>query len=109
MWVDNLIHHKRLKVEDDGTPLLEVEFAPAKGMPKQKEFLPLEEAIGHLVASDESKRFQPPPSGEGGRGSPAPRGGRRANAASIESKDPAERVRARLESMGISYDNEFGS
>jgi hypothetical protein len=108
VWVDNLIHHKRLKVED-GSPLLEVEYAPAKGMPKLKEFLPLEEAITHLVASDEAKRFQPVPGTENGRGSPGPRVARRAGAASIDSKDPAERVRARLEGLGINYDNEFGS
>jgi len=108
VWVDNLVHHKRLKVED-GVPLLEVDYAPAKGMPKQKEFLPLEEAITHLVASDEAKRFQPAPGTENGRGSPGPRGGRRVGAPSLDSKDPAERVRARLESLGVNYDAEFGS
>jgi hypothetical protein len=108
VWVDNLVHHKRLKVED-GAPLLEVEYTPAKGMPKLKEFLPLDDAITHLVASDEAKRFQPPPGIENGRGSPAPRGQRRAGSPSIDSKDPAERVRARLEGMGINYDHEFGS
>jgi hypothetical protein len=108
VWVDNLIHHKRLKVEE-GAALLEVEYAPVKGLPKQKDFLPLEEAITHLVASDEAKRFRPAPGTEGGAGSPGPRGARRQATASLESKDPAERVRARLEGMGINYDAEFGS
>lgn len=107
VWVDNLIHHKRLKVEE-GTALLEVEFAPAKGMPKQRDFLPLEEAITHLVASEEAKRFQPAPGTEDGKGSPGPRGTtRRGNAPSLDSKNPADRVAARLAGLGIDFDSEF--
>lgn len=107
VWVDHLIHHKRMKVED-GIPLLEVEFAPVKGMPKQKEYLPLEEAIPHLVASDEAKRFQPVPDAGDGKGSPGPRG-RRGSAPTLDSKDPMTRVAARLESLGLNFDNEFSS
>jgi hypothetical protein len=107
VWVDHLIHHKRLKVEG-GQQLLEVEYAPVKGMPKQKEFLPLEEALPHLVAADEAKRFLPVPDAGDGGGSRAPRGGRRGSGApSIDSKNPAERVAARLAALGIDFDSEF--
>lgn len=105
VWVDHLIHHKRLKVED-GVPLLEVEYAPVKGMPKQKDFLPLEEAVPHLVAAEEAKRFQPVPDSVDGKGNPAPRG-RRGPGPSLDSKNPMDRVAARLESLGINFDSEF--
>jgi hypothetical protein len=107
VWVDHLIHHGRLKVED-GNPLLEVEYAPMKGLPKQKDFLPLNEAIAHLVASEEAKRFQAVPDPADGKGNPGPRG-RRANAPTLDSKDPMARVAARLESLGLNFDNEFSS
>ncbi len=106
VWVDHLIHHKRLKVED-GTPLLEVEYSVAKGMPKQKEFLPLDEAIPHLIAAEEAKRFQPVPDAGDGKGSPGPRGGRRGGA--LDPKNPLDRVAARLEGLGINFDNEFST
>lgn len=105
VWVDHLIHHQRLKVED-GSALLEVEWQPVKGMPKQKEFLPLDEAVPHLIAAEEAKRFLPVPDAGDGRGSPGPRT-RRGSGSSIDSKNPMDRVQARLESMGINFDNEF--
>jgi len=107
VWVDHLIHHKRLKVED-GKPLLEVEYSPVKGMPKQKEFLPLEEAIPHLVATEEAKRFQPVPESGDGKGSPGPRGSSRRNI-TLDPKDPADRVAARLEALGLDFNKEFSS
>jgi hypothetical protein len=108
VWVDHLLHHKRLKVEE-GVPLLEVEYAPVRGMPKQKEFLPLDEAIPHLIAADEAKRFQAPPgTNDDGKGTPGPRA-RRGAAPSLDSKDPMARVAARLESLGMNFDNEFST
>lgn len=105
VWIDHLIHHKRLKVEE-GVPLLEVEYAPVKGMPKQKDFLPLDEAIPHLVAAEEAKRFQPVPDAGDGKGNPGPRG-RRGPGPLLDSKNPMDRVAARLESLGINFDSEF--
>lgn len=108
VWVDNLIHHKRLKIEE-GQPLLEVEYVPSPGMPKQREFLPLEEAVAKLATSEEAKRFMPVPDGSGGGGNPGPRNGaRRANnAPKLDSKDPYERAQARLAALGIDADSEF--
>lgn len=62
VWVDHLVHHKRLKVED-GKTLLEVEHAPARGLPKQKEFLPLADALPKLLELEDSKRFMKAPQG----------------------------------------------
>ncbi len=108
VWVDNLIHHERLKVED-GKQYLEVEYIPFPGSPKQKDFLPLDEAIRVLITTDEAKVFMPPPEpGDGSRGNPGPRNARRStNTPSLDSKDPYERVKARLASMGIDADKEF--
>lgn len=106
VWVDHLIHHKRMKVEE-GVPLLEVEYAPVKGMPKQKEFLPLDEAIPHLISADEAKRFQPVPDAGDGKGNPGPRG--RRGGASFDPKNPMDRVAARLEALGMSFDKEFST
>lgn len=108
VWVDNLVHHKRLKVEN-GATLLEVSHAPIKGMPLQKEFLPLEQAVPILVAAEEAKRFMPAPGGaSGGNGSPGPRGGNGGGSKpSLDSKDPAERAAARLATMGIDFNAEF--
>lgn len=105
VWVDHLIHHGRLKVED-GEPLLEVEYSPVKGMPKEKDFLPISEAIPHLITSQDSKRFMAPPDRpEGGSGSKAPR--TRRGAGSFDSKNPNDRVRARLAELGLDADAEF--
>jgi hypothetical protein len=105
VWVDHLVHHKRLKVED-GTPLLEVEYSPVKGMPKQKDFLPLPDALQHLISSDDAKRFMAAPKPGNGGGTPGPRGAARSGA-SATSDDPMERVRARLAAHGIDFDQEF--
>lgn len=105
VWVDHLIHHNRLKVED-GHTLLEVEHSPVKGMPKQKEFLPLEDALPHLIGSQDSKRFMAVPDPSGGAGSRAPRG--KFAGGDLNSKTPADRVRARLQQHGIDADAEFG-
>lgn len=106
VWVDHLVHHKRLNVADDGSATLEVEYSPVRGMPKQKEFLPLDEAIQYLVNHDEAKRFQPVRDGNGGGTNPGPRG-TNPGKARLDSKDPAERVAARLASLGMDFDQEF--
>jgi len=107
VWVDHLIHHRRLQVED-GVPKLEVEFLPFRGAPKKdRQFLALEEAIPHLVASEEAKRFLPVPDAGDGRGNPGPRG--RKGSSQIDPKDPIARARARLEAMGIDLDKETTS
>lgn len=105
VWVDHLIHHQRLKIEEN-EPLLEVEYSPIKGLPKQKEFLPLAEAIPHLVGSQDSKRFMPPPEAASGAAGKAPRG--RRGQPAIDSKNPNDRVRARLASLGLDADTQFG-
>lgn len=105
VWVDHLIHHNRLKVED-GQALLEVDYNPAKGLPKQKDFLPLEEAIPHLVGSQDAKRFMPAPDAGTGAGAKAPRG--RRGPAPLDSNNPNDRVRARLAELGLDADAQFG-
>jgi hypothetical protein len=109
VWVDNLVHHKRLEVRE-GKPFLEVSHAAIKGMPKQKEFLPLDDAIAHLVAEEDAKRFLAVPGTGEGAGSRAPRGGNGngGRAPALDSKDPAERVAARLAGMGVDFNTEFG-
>jgi hypothetical protein len=75
VWVDNLIHHGKLKVEE-GAAMLEVEHSPFKGAPKQKEFLPLSDALPKLLESEDAKRFMKAPEGGnpggGSRGPTAP-------------------------------------
>jgi hypothetical protein len=108
VWVDHLVHHKRLKVEDN-LALLEVEYAPVKGMPKQKDFLPLEEALPHLLESTDAKRFMSAPSTPDPKNNPGPKGGGRRGSppANINSPNPIERARALLEQQGLSFDEEF--
>lgn len=107
VWVDHLVNGKRLKL-DNGQPLLEVEYAPVKGMPKQKEFLPLGDAVQHLIATDDAKRFMAAPAPVQGQGPPGPRGVQ-AGPSRIDSKDPADRVYARLKELGLDPEVEFGS
>jgi len=109
VWVEHLIHNNRLEVDDEGVVKLQVEHSPVRGMPKQKDFLPLEDAIQHLVTSDDAKRFMAAPDPKGGAGNPGPRAGRAAAGGGIDSKNPADRVRARLEQMGINADEQFGA
>lgn len=73
LWVEHLVNNQRLKLDDDGAPQLLVEYAAVKGMPKTREFMPLEDAIPHLVKEDASKRFMAVPDPSGGQGSKGPR------------------------------------
>jgi hypothetical protein len=107
VWVDHLVHHKRLKVEE-GIPLLEVEYSPVKGMPKTKEYLPLEEALPHLLESTDAKRFMAAPAPADSKNNPGPKGQRgRAPAANPNSTDPQERLRALMAQHGLSFEEEF--
>lgn len=64
---------QRLKLAEDGSPLLRVKRAPYKGAPEQDEDLPLDQAIPILLAAEEAKPFLPAPAPLPGRGGGAPR------------------------------------
>lgn len=99
VWVDTLVLKNRLKVEE-GNALLEVEHAPIKGMPPQREFLPLPEALPKLIEHEESKRFKGVASPAGGGGNRGPGGGGGPGKSSTDSKNPLERADARLRQLG---------
>lgn len=64
----------RLKVSEDGKPILTVKRAPYKGAPEQDEDLSLEEAVPVLLASKDVSPFLPAPGGQqGGNGIPQQR------------------------------------
>jgi len=98
----------RLKLAEDGSPLLRVKRSPYKGAPEQDEDLPLADAIPYLLASEEAKAFLPAPGTadptKGTRGPRAPGmpGGK------PNSDNPLERVSARLAELGMSFEEEFG-
>lgn len=109
VWVDQLVFKKRLRLNDDsGEPELEVEHTPYPGAVPTREFLPLEEAVPKLFEEEESKRFLAPSSGpDESNGSRAPRTGR--HDPKLDSKDPLDRAAARLRTMGLSMEEEFGA
>lgn len=57
---------RRLKLAEDGTPLLTVRRAPYKGAPEEDMDLPLEEALPIFLASKEVQPFLPAPGGQQG-------------------------------------------
>lgn len=96
-WVDLLVFKQRLKVEE-GVPMLAVDHAPVKGMPLQREFLPLTEALPHLLKAEESKRFQaaPLPQKQNGGGGP-----RKGDLQSLQnSTNPFDRAEALVRQHG---------
>ncbi len=99
---------KDLKLAEDGSPLIRVRRAPYKGAPEQDEDVPLAEGLPLLLASEGMKPFLPPPGGTGHRsgGAPAPYGGH-GGAPALDSKDPLDRVAARLAGLGMNFDAEF--
>lgn len=99
---------KELKLAEDGSPLIRVKRAPYKGAPEQDEDVPLAEGLPLLLASEGMKPFLPPPSGAAhkGGGAPGPQGGY-GGAPALDSKDPLDRVAARLAGLGMNFDAEF--
>jgi hypothetical protein len=99
---------KDLKLAEDGSPLIRVKRAPYKGAPEQDEDVPLAEGLPLLLASEGMKPFLPPPGGANhkGGGAPGPQGGY-GGAPAIDSKDPLDRVAARLAGLGMNFDAEF--
>ena len=88
---------KSLKLDDKGNALLSVKKAPYKGAPEEDMDVPLAEGLPILLASVDMKPFLPPPGGGADPrrgGTPSAGGGRGAPA--LDSKDPADRVAARL-------------
>lgn len=98
-----------LKVSADGAPLLSVRKAPFKGAPEEDVDVPLAEGLQLLLTSEPMKPFLPPPGGDGSSrrgGAPSGTGG---GAPSLQSKDPNERVAARLAALGLDFNTEFSS
>lgn len=96
-----------LKVAEDGSPLLRVKRAPYKGAPEVDDDVALAEALPILLASESMKPFLPAPGADGTPrkgGSPSVGG---SGATALDSKDPADRVAARLAAMGIDFNSEF--
>lgn len=58
--------NRRLKVDDDGNPLLTVRRAPYKGAPEEDADVPLSEALPLFLASKEVQPFLPAPGGQQG-------------------------------------------
>lgn len=103
---DLTVGQKRLTVGEDGKATLKVKKAPYKGAPEQDEDLPLAEAVQLLLEREETKAFLPAPGGGPGKRGGAPGTGG-AGAPKTDSKDPLDRVAARLADLGMDFNNEF--
>jgi hypothetical protein len=102
LWVEHLVTNQRLKLDDDGNAQLMVEYAAVKGMPKTREFMPLEDAVQHLVKEDASKRFMAVPDPTGGHGGKGPNRG--SGGTKPDTSTPAGAYRAQMQQLGADPD-----
>lgn len=109
-WVNKLaLVEKRLKVADNGDATLRVKRSPFKGAPEEEEDLPIAQAVPLLLERAEEKKYQAVPNTGDGRGTRGPSGGAKTTDRRLNADDPLERTRARLEKMGVNFDDAFGS
>lgn len=108
-WVDRLsVIDKRLSVSEDGKPMLKVRHSAHKSIPEEDVDMTLEQAIPVLLSKPEYKKYQPAPGGTNdGRRSPGPRNSR-SQAELATSTNPLDRAEAKLASLGVSFNEEFG-